>query len=230
MLPYLEYQSVYDHILTPGSGPETLAELQSTGIQVYTCPDDPNSDAGGTLSFVVNAGYTTGENWMDARGTGPDVPWTFGEHTLSSYLFSFNNYRDPSHIPDSDTGEVQAGTGVFVEEIGAKGYKARIDRIPDGTSHTILISENLQATNWYACNPREVGFVVPVANVPSHPTWYLDSVLPHGGIGPAPNIGGKTKALCYDTPVLGATGSAINADLGQRKGRCHVPSRTTPMW
>lgn len=227
LLPYLEFQTLFDRLVTPGSGPETLpAQLQNTSIQVYTCPDDANENTGGNLSFAVNAGYTTSGNWTNAQTNA----WLNTQHELQDYLFSFNNYNAPSNAPTQDSREVQAGTGVFIEETGSNGYTAQIDRLSDGQQHTVVLTENLQAFTWYSFLPPQVGVVVPITQ--SAAGQYADAVTgAANGIGPDPAVGGKSRSLFYNqtTPPNLATYSAkINANLGAAEGTSPRPSSNHP--
>jgi prepilin-type N-terminal cleavage/methylation domain-containing protein/prepilin-type processing-associated H-X9-DG protein len=235
LLPYLEFQTLYDRITT-GSGTgtmptgETELDLKTRGIQVYTCPDDPNSDTGGTLSFSANAGYTTEGNWTLATDATTAAPsWTFGMHEVSDYLFSFNDYNNagtPPNSPTLDSREVQAGTGVFIEETGTGGYKAQIDRMSDGSTHTIVLTENLQAETWYSPNPGQVGIVVPFPEAAAG--QYEDAA--GGGIGPDPAAlpaNAKALAMAYGTVNLGTYNAKINAVL-PAEGRAPRPSSQHP--
>ena len=125
LLPYLENQALFDRI-TAGNGEaagnlnDRPSVLQNTNIQVYTCPDDPNSDAPGCLSFVANAGYTTSAFW--------GLPMTAAHIPGGPYDFSFDNYTTAAPFHSSEDEEVFRGTGMFFQE-GAAGRSA-IDRVP----------------------------------------------------------------------------------------------------
>src|SRR5690606_15810704 len=154
LLPYLEYQTLYDRLTTAQNVVETLPQLLGTSIQVYTCPDDPGAGLGGTLSFAVNAGYTTDENWALAQAGS----WSQGAHAVDLYQFAFNNYAPV----DRNSVEVQSATGVFVEEFTndpTLKSQSFLDRMSDGQTHTVVLTENLQAEAWYSPNPRQVGVV-----------------------------------------------------------------------
>lgn len=61
LLPYLEQTSLWERLQTSDNDtpadPNSTAGLLATNIQVYTCPDDPNAESAGNLTFVANAGY-----------------------------------------------------------------------------------------------------------------------------------------------------------------------------
>lgn len=227
LLPYLEFQTLYDRLITAGSGPETLPTLQQTSIQVYTCPDDANENTGGNLSFAVNGGYMTSGNWTTAQSSGLAV----GSHTLSSYLFSFNNYNSPSNVANQDSREVQAGTGLLLEETGSNGFRAQIDRIPDGQTHTVLLTENLQTFTWYTPSPSSAAVFAPI--VQSAAGQYADAITGSAnGIGPDPSVGGKGKALQFGvstgSPSLATYSAKINSNLGAAEGMSPRPSSNHP--
>lgn len=231
LLPFIEQEDLFDRITTGDvtgvlpTGEDEL-QLKSNSIEVYTCPDDPNSDTGGTLSWAVNAGYTTSANWAAAQaGT-----WDVGSHQLQDYLFSFNNYVGPT----LDTREVQAATGVFVEQSGGGGYKATIDRMKDGQTQTILLTESLQSVNWFSSNPRQVAVVAPltgtlVDDITPAPAEYSDvAVDPVNGVGPDATslpTNAKSLALGLGAPSL-TTGldAGINDNIAAQEGRSPRPS------
>lgn len=237
MLPYIEQEDLFDRITTGAvGGPvptgETETVLKNTLIEVYTCPDDPNADTGGTLSWAVNAGYTTSDNWLAAQaGT-----WNVGSHELRDYLFSFDNYNAAGGgVPTLDSREVQAATGVFVEQSGGGGYKATIDRMKDGQTQTILLTEGLQMVNWHSPHPRQVAIFAPltgtlVDDATPVPAQYSDlAVDPINGLGPdatalPPNA--KSLALTIGAPNLSASGlnARINDNPGAQEGLLPRPS------
>ena len=63
LLPYVEQAALWKRIQTSNNDnptdPNSTDSLMATNIQVYTCPDDPQSYAPGTLSVIANAGYVT---------------------------------------------------------------------------------------------------------------------------------------------------------------------------
>ncbi|MFO1092475.1 MAG: DUF1559 domain-containing protein [Planctomycetaceae bacterium] len=226
LLPYLEFQTLYDRLTNPAASPEPLTNLVNTNIQVYTCPDDANENIGGNLSFAANGGYMTSGNWTTAQSSGLPV----GSHTLNSYLFSFNNYNSPTNTPTLDSREVQAGTGVLIEETGANGYTAQIDRLSDGQQHTVVLTENLQTVAWYSTSPTAVGVFAPIPQ--SAAGQYADSVTaPGAGIGPDPSLvppSLKNLALRLNAPNLGQYSAKINANLGASEGNAPRPSSNHP--
>jgi len=238
LLPYLEAQTLFDRLTigaAPLAGADSPTQLALTNLQVYTCPDDPNSDANGTLSFVANAGYTTGDFWGGSlAGHIPGV----GAPT-SSYDFSFDGYQAGGAT--SEDVEVFRGTGMFLAENPNGAIKSALDRVPDGATHTILLSENLQATAWASPNIEDVAFVVPF-EAGSEAGDFADNEAVINGLGPtAPSPGTvlKEQALDYDTPLTAPLGinfasspalatGKINAEPGASESTRPRPSSLHP--
>lgn len=237
LLPYLEAQALFDRITlgaAPLAGNDSPAQLALTNLQVYTCPDDPNSDANGTLSFVANAGYTTSDFWgASLAGHIPGV----GAPT-SSYDFSFDTYQ--AGAATSEDVEVFRGTGMFLAENPNGAIRSALDRVPDGATHTILLSENLQATAWASPDIEDVSFVVPFEAGGEAGDFENNEAIING-LGPTPPSSGvfKEQALDYDVPLtaplginfaanpLLATGK-INAEPGASESTRPRPSSLHP--
>jgi prepilin-type N-terminal cleavage/methylation domain-containing protein len=223
LLPFNEQQGLFDRMtLNPNPAaaiaghPDNPAVLaQSVNIQVYTCPDDPDAEVGGTLSFVVNGGYTSQTFWtnnaIDTTNNLNSVHWVGVDGSGVGYDFAFNSLGT---LTDDDLDVMQA-TGVFFQEGNNSGYRTTLDRIKDGTSNTILISENLQATSWESPVIDAMAFVVPFAG-DNYEIAANDGTV--NGLGPD-DSGQKNEAL--DTNFNGISFAAapfsqakINADLG----------------
>ena len=222
LLPFVEQQGLFDRMTlnpnpasTVAGHPDNPAVLASTvNIQVYTCPDDPDAEVGGNLSFIVNGGYTSTTFWtdnaIDTAAALNTVHWVGVNGSGVGYDFAFNGLGT---ITDDDQDVMQA-TGVFFQEGNNSGYRTTLDRLKDGTSNTILISENLQATSWETPVIDAMSFVVPFAG-DGYEIEANESV--ENGLGP--DGGSKSEAL--DTNVLGVNfgvtpfeQARVNADLG----------------
>lgn len=134
LLPYLENGPLSERLLATNDdatkGLNRTSELAGTQIKVFNCPNDLNSDNRGNLSYVINAGYTTADLW------GADDL----RHRSNLYDFGFNT---PTF--DSNDTEVARATGVAWPDAQIK-----MDQVSraDGSGHTLLFAENLQAQNW----------------------------------------------------------------------------------
>src|SRR5436190_2963608 len=165
IMGYLELGPLSERLLqstnvNPGD-PNSTQSLCNTRLKVFNCPDDPNSDAPGNSSYVINNGYRN-----NAQLAHVELPFWQQEPLLHSpeyYDFAFNgNGKGP------EDSEVALSTGVAwdncVESTAASGNAAirsrgvaaiSIDRISraDGTTQTLLLSENIQATRWAGREP-----------------------------------------------------------------------------
>lgn len=175
ILPYIDNQELYDawdrtlpfYWATPNPANPTRPTnevIARTSIGILACPVDDSTEPGnGNLSYVVNMGFsrwhwpvTSSNNTMGWTGTT-----TGGGGTTTG----------PNWGPD-----VARRTGVFF--LGTYGGKQAWDArttqagFADGTSTTILASENLRAgysqaisgsvtviTNWAVPHPNYVGFI-----------------------------------------------------------------------
>lgn len=231
LLPYLEAQELFNRITAaaaPLVGNDSPAVLANTNLQVYTCPDDPNADVGGKLSFVANAGYTTSDFWGGSlAGHVPGVG-----AGLNNYDFSFDGYQ-PGGASSEDV-EVFRGTGMFLVENPTAAIRSAMDRVPDGASHTILLSENLQATTWASADIEDVSFVVPF-EAGSEAGDFANNEAIINGLGPTPPSSGpplKSVALDYDTPLATPQGINFSANpvlaTGKINAQPGAPQSTRP--
>ena len=157
-----------------GNAPNNL--LGNTGIGILKCPENLNALPGnGNLSYVVNMGFT---RWH--------ATVTSGGGAASGYNYGWNpTDGTPANPPgDNKNGPGPAGwtqgvstkTGVMFlgTDLGNTGwdYKTGSSSIVDGSSTTILASENLWAgasggdtftsstpTNWATPHPNFMGFI-----------------------------------------------------------------------
>jgi len=119
----------------------TGAGFENVAIEVFTCPDHVAAyKKPGGLSFVVNAGHMPSVGWGTAANNTPAaIDW----------------FSSPSPGDATDIAIGQA-TGV----IWPQGYTSSLEYVStgDGTSTTLLLTENLQAGNWYDTQTRGLGF------------------------------------------------------------------------
>lgn len=123
----------------------TAGNANDTGvsIEVLTCPDHVAAfKKRGGLSFVVNSGFM-------ASGAGAGA-W---------------GVADRSHNPGilGWSATVGQATGV----IWGEAYSSSLEYVStgDGTSTTMLITENLQAGNWWDTATSAIGFGVKMTNL-----------------------------------------------------------------
>lgn len=218
LLPYLEQVGLYDRMTrdpnpiattTASGGPNDPSFLaQDINLKVFTCPDDPNNGSGGILSFVANAGYTTQDYWdvlVASAGTG-DLN---SVHFATLYDWSFNGHG----TLNADDNEVTRATGILWQQQGSGGYRASIDSVRDGTSNTIVLSENINATGWATAAIDSMSFVVPFLNASA--SHEVADGTAANGFGPNAT-GEKNIALEYSSILFAGTSLAqarINSDL-----------------
>ncbi|REJ72906.1 MAG: DUF1559 domain-containing protein [Planctomycetota bacterium] len=225
LLPFVEEQGLFDRMtVVPntlaggGSANDPIFLGDNVNLKVFTCPDDPSEQQGGTLSFVANAGYTTRTHWNNLVDNGTPLN---GVHiaggiipssgSSTGYDWSFNDYNGP--LPDDN--DITQATGLLWQEFGSGSYRSTIDRVPDGTSSTIILTENIQATEWDDPNIGGMAFVVPFEDEGSNANQ-VDSASTANGLGPD-SPGEKRTALGYGTIAFSADAdlaeSQINSNL-----------------
>lgn len=132
---------------------------ENVAIEVFTCPDHVAAfKKPGGLSYVVNAGHMPATTWGNTSvNNSPD---------LVDYAIS-----TPTAIDATDVAIGQA-TGV----IWPTGYTSSLEYVStgDGTSTTLLITENLQAGQWYQTNTSSLGFGIQLPAT-------LTSMYPNAG-------------------------------------------------
>ena len=178
ILPYIDNQALYNSFnrsrfsVDPGgragdnpSLPSNL-KISSTGIGVLICPSDDTVENGeGNLSFVVNMGFT---RWHGHSANGAPPPGWIGGPTTPT---SGNPLNWGSNVA-KQTGVMYIGTKKGDLPWDAKTSLASLS---DGSSTTVLLSENLYAgyaagtrgaayrnsipTNWASAHPNFIGFI-----------------------------------------------------------------------
>ncbi len=156
ILPYLERNDLYQNwqsnptvtLQTAFATPLTQSQYVSQ-LNVLVCPSNPNPNLGSNpLSFVVNTGVaatfidtTIATPWPASTSIWPEDP-------NSGVFFDHANW-DQSGGPNSGTP-------------GFGGKKTNIDFIStnDGTTYTLMMSENLQAASW-ATDPSDSSSTIP---------------------------------------------------------------------
>ena len=149
----------------------------------FTCPDDVGSDkAVGGLSYVLNMGMISNTIWTTyAAGTSDTFPAIPNVTMDSSYhhpgLISWNGNSTFGEPVDQAIG---LASGVFQRDLtgfaGASSTSMSLDYVGtgDGTTNTMMVSENLAAGDWWSTSANQLGFgiQVPVASAaPSYSSW-----------------------------------------------------------
>lgn len=147
-------------------------ELTNTHLPVLVCPDDPTIVTGnGNLSYVVNAGfgYTVPVDCPVSIHTNPGVSTVVSPFDLNGDGVVCAIGSAPSSIETDE--QIFKRTGLFFSEnwpIGSGTVRHHsMDTISDGTSNTIMMTENVRAgynstdnNNWGSPEPRHNSFMV----------------------------------------------------------------------
>ena len=197
------------------NGPDATDTIDDTGwIQVFTCPEDLDSHRRpGGLSYVVNAGFISSVNF--------GVPETFTSSAAASgyqQVGSLSWDGDSNLFSTSDIA-IHSATGVIWRS--TSNFQSSIDYVAsgDGTSTTLLLSENLQAGNWYDIDVNSVGFGPRIYAPSNQPT--ADEFVVVSGV-PTMN----TDGTLFGTPDVTTRpdGWFINRDLSAAPGSRPRPS------
>ena len=146
--------------------------ISSTALSVLRCPDDTTAQPGqGNLSYVANAGFSL---WT-ALPLGWTGSATDGAAKANSYDYSGMRWASPSQGWGGNLNVCRKLGVMFMEDNGPYGpttnmpWNARttFPVFTDGTSSTILLSENTLAgagpPNTYSKN-NETNWACPLAN------------------------------------------------------------------
>jgi prepilin-type N-terminal cleavage/methylation domain-containing protein len=219
LLPYLDAAGVYDRLT---KNPQNSADLQAlnqvlspvTNLKIFACPDDQSSDDAGAFSYAANAGYIGSSRWTTAVSDTIHRIQYIGSGTVATpqyYQWTVTNF------PTTDATEMakrEMGTGVFwrqdstsitnqvqagnTSSFNPAGLKMTLDRMRDGTSQTIMLSENISNGGWLptsqtsgsgsstvylGASTGSVGFGLCITDsTAGTPNYYLDQAT-SGGIG-----------------------------------------------
>jgi prepilin-type N-terminal cleavage/methylation domain-containing protein len=205
-------------------------DTERTWLQVFTCPDDPNNyrKAGG-LSYVVNAGYIPSTDGTAVNGDwelcGGSVPYA-SFTALDGYAINWNTtnavYGFNSTWPISSTsvGPIdvedlrrQYATGVFFRYRPFDSTRVTLDSISqgDGMETTLLLTENINAQNWWSTATGDIAFG---ARVLVNATRQPQRFFANGSI--RPDFGSATPYSLGN--------SAINVSTGSLPGTAPRPS------
>jgi len=247
ILPYIDQQDMSDAwnknnaFNSPTSiqtGVATNFQISSKSIGVLVCPDDLTVQPGqGNLSYVVNGGFT---RWIGHTMVGWTATATGGSNNTSAGI-DWAGASSPLNNVDiaTKTGVLFLGTstGAFPWD-----RKTSSSSIVDGSSTTILASENLLAgaggsyvtgaqTNWACPHPNAIMFtasdnVCPAASCnPSASSAGSNALFPAGNVdgGGWANANAKNGATPnYEWINYGVNipteGQFINASSGHANG------------
>ncbi|MEK6257585.1 MAG: DUF1559 domain-containing protein [Planctomycetota bacterium] len=129
-----------------------VGEAERIYFMGYACPDDADSHKQpGGLSYVVNAGFLS----RSLSHGDPD-----GLHRVGHFSWDGNDVAG-----ETADIEVAAATGVFWRK--SEVFQSSLDYVGvgDGTTNTLMLSENLQAGNWWDTDTTRIAFGIPIETV-----------------------------------------------------------------
>jgi len=211
-----EHTRRHDDSLKGADGISNLDLIRGYLIEVLTCPDDPTAQGiPGTLSYVVNAGYANIDGSLStSTGWGST---------------NYHNYNDPDLDLDVD-GTVNDERDIEIHRRSGVMWRIVLDRngdgfpqkplanrshgpnnIYDGTSNTLLLSENVNAGEkqlWGDPDPRNCAFVFPID----------------------PDTSGHTSATYFSSPSMDPVHpyGVINSARGGPEGERPFPNSNHP--
>ena len=232
-LDRMDIESLWDRSLSwnnaelSSSNPNpALAELS---LQVLTCPGDTSAfHQPGGLTYVVNAGY--GDAGDHCAGP-PDVE--NDDHFFEHESLNWNNspeinrpatgFGPPNDRADAMTTRDSGMLWIGLCEPGGGGMKSHshsLDGIIDGSSQTILLSENLNAgvdprtgaTSWANPGYQSCAFIIPLPCLPA-------------------NNGPPPQNITFEAPSISLSkfpGGRFNGNRGTAEGRSPFPSSFHP--
>jgi prepilin-type N-terminal cleavage/methylation domain-containing protein len=139
-----------------GVDPATNAPKTLPIIGPLTCPDDANNqNVPGGLSYVANAGYINSINWSSGTVAAPIPDYGPGAH--DSTLIHWTGTTGATTVSATDEAIAHA-TGIFWRN-DASGFSLTQDFVQrgDGSSNTIMITENVNAGFWADINTVTAG-------------------------------------------------------------------------
>lgn len=210
------------------SDPNSFQQLTRSVVAGYTCPDDPAAGTAGSLSYVASAGFVRMHVWDNAGNEVDGPPW------------------GPIHIDWNDAGCCSVTPGLdlayrlLVDASVSGGARQTYSTIGngDGQTHTLLVSENLQATRWSetAFGAHGIGWRVSVVTdgdcpfVCGSPIHEFTRWKPDGfGFFPPAQQSGSTALLrMLPGPTVEEQLGLINANLSATEGNAPRPSSLHP--
>ncbi len=200
ILPYMDQQGTYDRwdddlpwdsTATNAHGAVNLGLASDLYIEALACPNDESAFAiPGGLSYVANAGFASDT-------VGASATTQSRGHTFFDADFDWDSDGTAS---DPEDEEITFRTGVFWAHLGNGNFKNICDhkcfspgKIYDGSSNTMMLSENINAgiTNWANPSVNSCGFVYPL----------------NGGASGATDTNRASASLLGNTPTGVKTGT-----------------------
>ncbi|MDB5342509.1 MAG: hypothetical protein JWP89_886 [Schlesneria sp.] len=172
ILPALDAGALYRSI--KGTSSNISGTAQAVWIPAFTCPDDQDSfRQPGGLSYVANSGFISSSIWGvvggDGAGSSYHDPCTLDWGAGASGTSSATTAVIVAKLVANANVEVATGAMWRLPTDGGSGqglvrqafsFQPSIDYIGtgDGTGNTLLLTENLNAGQWYGADVNSIGF------------------------------------------------------------------------
>ncbi|AMV19799.1 DUF1559 domain-containing protein [Planctomyces sp. SH-PL14] len=214
LFPFLEQGALYERLLEKNA----MKPADPISISVLNCPNDPARNSQANVTYVANAGYTSQATWGDLDEPDMTAPYLY-VHRADNYSFT----GTPA-LTASDGVDLITASGLFFPQLisaasttaGLSSRQITLDQVTsaDGTSQTLMFSENLQAETWIETNLKSFSMMLPLATStsPAIATKGVFNPMTTQGIGL-----GTTKDFAMQIP--GASGGTFSLALpGTRDG------------
>ena len=188
LLPSLDATAILKNIrnnavVVSGTSPNCVFRMgtaeQNAGIEAFGCPDDVDSHKiPGGLSYVVNTGFWPDTQWDSANG--------FNDANLIDWNLDAAYGVNVAHATTGATDiSMGSSTGVFWPQVAttfSANVPSSLDFVStgDGTTTTIMVTENLQAGPWHypssqptLASHTRLGFGVRITTSTGMPTTGL---------------------------------------------------------
>ena len=202
------------------------SKYTSISISVLVCPDDFTVVSGqGNLSYVVNGGfgYTAGSPTLDC----PTSIHGGSDGSVAPVDFNGNGIACPTSGPEeSEDKKLYFDTGLFFIENWPKGKGTKrhhtMDSIFDGTSNTLMLSENIRA----GYDPTQAAYWSTWASPwPASNSFFLSSYVCENRTCAAGNV---NYQFANDRSGDPYRLEAINSSVDQAEGDAPWPSSQHP--
>jgi prepilin-type N-terminal cleavage/methylation domain-containing protein len=161
LLPYLDQAGLFERItdseLTRVGAAETyaLTVTDIPNIKAFTCPNDQSADDNGALSFAANVGYISNQLWSSTNNSHRIQTLDTSSTPAVVTFYQWSEYSGEPAQSAEEYAKRTLATGVFwrqnspgVVTHNVTNLKMTLDRMRDGTTQTLMFSENITNGGW----------------------------------------------------------------------------------
>ncbi len=217
--PYIENGPLWDRWTTRWDNSNTTAILDNESdflpsIEAMICPSDPEEVPGTpTTSYIANAGQGFGDSARDDNNSPSGLSIANTEYAANGIFFDHNQQGNYTF----------SGTAAF-DNREARKVKSSINYVQsgDGTSKTMMLSENLHAVN-YTYTPNDDGIVDA-----KHHFGFVWHNLPASNTSPNPTTFDGITLNLSRLSINGSRNEATNSTLFEVEEQEAYPSSEHP--